>query len=198
MDKMTTELNRLYASRDGSIRAIVLPFDDWTLLCAVANALQTELALPAPVVSISGKQGFYLWLSLDGVPASLAEQFVAQLHRTYFADLPLPREALGAPATLPPFQHPDTGLWAAFINPGLGASFADESGLEMAPPLAAQAALLEGAQSISAAQLQHAMGTPVAAPAAQGLLLKDATLDDIVRHLHALHIEPTFRHLLKR
>jgi hypothetical protein len=28
------------------------------------------------------------------------------------------------------------------------------------------------------------------------LLLKDATLEDIVRHLHSLGIEPTFRHVL--
>jgi len=36
-----------------------------------------------------------------------------------------------------------------------------------------------------------------ASPApADGLLLKDATLEDIVRHLHALGIEPTFRHVL--
>jgi len=28
------------------------------------------------------------------------------------------------------------------------------------------------------------------------LLLKDATLEDIVRHLHAKNIEPTFRHLV--
>jgi hypothetical protein len=28
------------------------------------------------------------------------------------------------------------------------------------------------------------------------LLLRDATLEDIVRHLHAKNIEPTFRHLL--
>lgn len=34
-------------------------------------------------------------------------------------------------------------------------------------------------------------------PAANpGLLLKDATLDDIIRHLHERNIEPTFRHLL--
>jgi hypothetical protein len=31
----------------------------------------------------------------------------------------------------------------------------------------------------------------------QSLLLKDATLEDIVKHLHALGIEPTFRHALK-
>jgi hypothetical protein len=40
---------------------------------------------------------------------------------------------------------------------------------------------------------------PRAAPAApqEGLLLKDATLEDIVRHLHAMNIEPTFRHLIR-
>ncbi|WP_229425031.1 hypothetical protein [Massilia sp. Se16.2.3] len=38
-----------------------------------------------------------------------------------------------------------------------------------------------------------------AAPGASpndSLLLRDATLEDIVRHLHARGIEPTFRHLL--
>jgi hypothetical protein len=29
-----------------------------------------------------------------------------------------------------------------------------------------------------------------------GLLLKDATLEDIVRFLHSKNIEPTFRHIL--
>ena len=45
-----------------------------------------------------------------------------------------------------------------------------------------------------------AADAPVEAPAAsaQGLLLKDASLEDIVRHLHAKHIEPTFRHIIKR
>jgi hypothetical protein len=31
---------------------------------------------------------------------------------------------------------------------------------------------------------------------APGLLLQDASLEDIVRWLHARHIEPTFRHRL--
>ena len=43
---------------------------------------------------------------------------------------------------------------------------------------------------------------PAAAPVAavtahSGLLLADATLEDIVKHLHGLGIEPTFRHVLK-
>ncbi len=196
MQKLGAELKRLYLSN-----AIVIALDDWPLLCTVANALQTELALPAPAVSISGKRGFRLWLSFEApVDTDMARQFLTALHQAYFPDVALDA---AAPAELPPFQHQESGLWAAFINPGLGASFADESGLEMAPPLAAQAALLESVHSISAAQLQHALRqlAPSAAPAAsasQGLLLKDATLEEIVRHLHTLNIEPTFRHLIKR
>ena len=90
----------------------------------------------------------------------------------------------------------------------------------VAPPPLGQAAFLEGLESIGEEQFERvfqALGAeqqnkpmavgvaaPVAAPAssflphapAPGLLLKDATLEDIVRHLHAMNIEPTFRHLL--
>jgi hypothetical protein len=104
-----------------------------------------------------------------------------------------------------------TGKWAAFIHPGMGASFAEEPALDMTPPAAAQAAFLQGLESIDAAQLQHAFDVlermpqasvpaapppPVNVPTSPGLLLQDATLEDIVRHLHARNIEPTFRHLL--
>ena len=207
----------------GGTRAIVIAFDKsprhdddahWRLLCTVANAMQAELDLPAPAVSISGSHGFRLWLSLaEPIPAALAQQFLEQLRDAYFPDTDLALDASSAPVEFPPYQHPATGLWAAFINPGLGASFADESGLEMSPPLAGQLALLDGLQSITAAQLAHAMTVLGPAPAAAlpdspgrrtpapptrpGLLLQDATLEDIVNHLHSLHIEPTFRHLIK-
>lgn len=201
----------------GLTRAVAIAFrktgalDDaqhWTLLCSVANALQGELDLPAPAVSISGADGFHLWLSLQTpTPVAQLRRFLERLHRAYFPDMALDEDAVLAHVALPPCLNPGTGKWAAFINPGLGASFADESGLEMAPPLAGQVALLAGLQSITAAQLAHAMqvleprdaaGAPLPAPAAvpQGLLLKDATLEDIVNHLHARNIEPTFRHLL--
>jgi hypothetical protein len=91
----------------------------------------------------------------------------------------------------------------------MGASFADESGLDMAPPAAGQVAFLDGLDSITAEQFRDALARLVpavpqaVAPApardarvADGLLLKDATLDDIVRHLHARNIEPTFRFML--
>jgi hypothetical protein len=200
-------------SADGLTRAMVIAFrklpdsgeaQHWRRLCEVANALQAELGLPAPAVSISGADGYGLWLSLEApVPAAQAQQFLELLRKTYFPDIAL---ALDPAVELPPCLHQGTGKWAAFINPGLGASFADESGLEMAPPLAGQVALLEGLQSISAAQFLRAMNrlqpsspvpsAPVPLRAAHGLLLQDATLEDIVRHLHSNNIEPTFRHLI--
>ncbi len=200
---------------DGMTRAMVIPFrkmaegeeaQHWQLLCEVANALQVELGLPAPAVSISGADGYGLWLSLESpVPTALAQQFVELLRKAYYPAMDL---VPFAPVELPPCLHKDTGRWAAFINPGLGASFADESGLEMAPPFAGQAALLEGLKSISEVQFLRAMdmlqpsAPAVSAPpphsaAAHGLLLQDATLEDIVRHLHAKNIEPTFRHLIR-
>ncbi|MFC0131367.1 hypothetical protein CR105_03225 [Massilia eurypsychrophila] len=238
MNKLIAELTRLYLSPgamsapaleqqlrgqathaisltdgEGLARAMVIAFnktdtegEHWALLCEVANALQAELGLPAPAVSISGADGYGLWLSLENaVPAAMVQQFLGLLRKAYF-----PRMELGADALveLPPCLHQPSGKWAAFINPGLGASFADEAGLEMAPPFAGQAALLESVQSISAAQFQrattmlqqaHGVAAPASEPApstAQGLLLKDATLEDIVRHLHANNIEPTFRHLM--
>ena len=200
----------------GTTRAMCLVFDKrasgpfdqhWTDLCQVANALQQELGLPAPAVSIAGAHGFALWLSLAApVPVTLAQQFMEQVCAAYAPDQRVPGDAASADVELPPRLHPLTGRWAAFINPGLGASFAEEAGLDMAPPEAGQLALLEKLKSVSEEQFRLALDTlkpvrpPSAAPAqaaqVPGLLLKDATLDDIVRHLHALRIEPTFRHLL--
>ena len=216
----------------GLTRAIVIPFHriprleegrHWTLLCEAAHALQAELDLPAPAVSIASVDGFCLWLSLAvPLPSLQAGQFVELLRQAYFPEM---EPVIGAPAELPPSLNRETGRWTAFINPGMGASFIGEPGLEIAPPQAAQAAFLEGLESIdpvrfdralarllaraapSAAQAEPAaepapMSSPPApapprpAAAPEGLLLKDATLEDIVRHLHALNIEPTFRHLI--
>lgn len=225
---------------DGLTRALAIPFrkvvfapegQHWTRLCEVANALQAELGLPAPAVSIDGANTFYLWLSLENpVPTARAQDFLAALRQKYFPDTELAPDAATAPVYLPPCLNPRTGKWAAFIHPGMGASFADESGLEMTPPAAGQAAFLDGLDSIGEAQFEAAFGklqarkaapepasAPVAAPAVieaavvpaaqallaaaaapEGLLLKDATLEDIVRFLHAKNIEPTFRHLLPK
>ena len=219
-------------SETGQVRALVLEFGGkgggdkhWSALCAIANALQHELDLPAPAVSVSGRTSFYLWLSLETpVPQAQAQQFL-QLLRTVF--LPVSTDILSAaPADflesveLPPCLQP-SGKWAAFIHPGMGASFADEPGLDMPPPLQAQLGFVESLRSMTAAQFakalavlqQHAGVAPVAAaaptaaptaasaiikapPSNGGLLLQDATLEDIVQWLHARNIEPTFRHRL--
>jgi hypothetical protein len=212
---------------EGMTRAIVIPFlkvdgaeqgQHWSRLCAVAQALQAELGLPAPAVSTSGANGYALWLSLTApVPNAQAQQFLELLRKAYFPDMDPGLDAVGAPVELPPCLDPNSGKWAAFIHPGMGASFADESGLAMAPPFAGQAAFLEGLHGISAAQFAHALDrlrqlhgvtATVAAGAANAvaadagavadtLLLRDATLEDIVRFLHAQQIEPTFRHLIR-
>jgi hypothetical protein len=220
---------------DGLTRALAIPFrkqagaeegHHWNRLCEVANALQAELGLPAPAVSINGASAFNLWLSFaTPVPAGQAQDFLELLRTAWFPEVEIDPDAATAPVYLPPCLNPRSGKWAAFIHPGMGASFADESGLEMAPPLAGQAGFLEGLDSITEAQFAQAMrklqqppgeATGAAAPAADaqaaaapanaaqavagaappaGLLLKDATLEDIVRFLQAKHIEPTFRFL---
>jgi len=202
------------ANSNGDTRALVIDFNKradgqhWERLRDVAHALQTDLGLPAPAVSVSGGNSYRLWLSLESnVTAAQAKEFLALLHKAYFPD-----EQIGiiqAAVELPPCLHEASGLWAAFINPGMGASFADELGLEMTPPLAAQAAFLEGLSSATAAEFLHALAqlqkkdevepvAPLAARTPAGLLLKDATLEDIVQFLHERHIEPTFRHLLPK
>lgn len=244
MQKLTSELQRLYlfggqacdaqapsialVNADGMVRTLVIDFrktadeQHWVRLCDVANALQTELGLPAPAVSVSGGECYRLWLSLaQPVAAAQASRFLALLHKAYFEDeqIDLGRSAV----ELPPCLNKATGLWAAFINPGMGGALAEDLGLEMPPNDNAQAAFLERLNSISAEEYAQALATlqrnhddaaaavaaVAAAPATTttsaarhaatpaDLLLKDATLEDIVSHLHAMGIEPTFRHVLK-
>lgn len=230
---------------DGLTRALAIPFrkvfgdgeaGHWDRLCEVANALQADLGLPAPAVSIDGASAYRLWLSLETpVPAGEAQEFLELLQQAYFRQTELAPDAATAPVYLPPCLNPRSGKWAAFIHPGMGASFAEESGLDMAPPLTGQAAFLEGLDSIADEQFREALhkleqrhkpaartpAEPVSSaaddalaaeafslqPSSQAparpptkakaapdqLLLKDATLEDIVRHLHAKNIEPTFR-----
>jgi len=241
VQKLVSELNRLYLMpgvltperldaqlRDphaapipltdagGHGRALAIPFRSqpgggdghWTRLCALANALQSDYGFAPPAVSVSGTDGFDLWLSLDQpVARALRDEFVARLRQAELVD-----DALdGSNPVLPPCALGGADKWSAFIHPDLGASFADEPWLEMAPPPSGQTALLSGLRSIGTDTFTQALatlraaqdgvGAPVAsAPAAPvtsgGLLLADATLEDIVRHLHAKHIEPTFRHLI--
>lgn len=211
MQKLNAELSRLYlASPEGGTRSISLAFrklagdgeaGHWERLCTVANALQAQSGLPAPAVSVSGDGAFGLWLSL--------EQPITVAQAQEFARLVCPG-ADAAAGPLPPCLNQASGKWAAFIHPGMGASFAGDEGLDVQPSEAGQLALLEGLESIGPAlfaqaleQLRQSAGAPPrtaqqasgASAAAEGLLLKDATLEDIVAFLHSKNIEPTFRFL---
>lgn len=239
MQKIISELKRLYlmdstdtsglaahlrgettlcvdlADQAGMARALVLAFHKtgndahWQRLCEVANALQQDLGLPAPAVSVSGGSSYGLWLSFEtALPLAQLRQFQALLQRAYFDDQKL--ESGNTLVELPPCLHRASGLWAAFINPGMGASFAEDLGLEMAPPISAQTGFLEGLRGITAAQFTHALERLQQAPQAlpevktavgtshDGVLLKDATLEQIIALLHERNIEPSFRHLIGR
>lgn len=230
MDRLDAELTRLYLPLHGEqVRGIAIPFRKaagaearhWDDLCAIANALQADYGFPAPAVSVAARGGYVLWLSLEeAVPVEGAREFVRLLGRAH-PDMALPADEVGMPVDLPPHLDASTGTWSAFIHPGMGASFADESGLDMQPPAAGQLGFVDGLERIAPAQFQAALAAlrqmhaavPATAPAAapapapapvsrqpgalpDDLLLKDATLEDIVRFLHAKHIEPTFRHLI--
>jgi len=69
-------------------------------------------------------------------------------------------------------------------------------------PAATAAPATATAKAAPASAARKASAAPIAAVHSSragsgndGLLLKDATLDDIIRHLHERNIEPTFRHL---
>src|SRR5450830_1628930 len=99
-------------SDSGLARALVMEFGGkgggeahWAALCTIANALQHELDLPAPAVSISGT-AFQLWLSLTTpVPLAQAQQFV-QLLRSTFLPASTDILAVAPPAYLAQAQLP--------------------------------------------------------------------------------------------
>jgi hypothetical protein len=201
MNKLNDQLRRLYQDApDGQTRCIGLSFrrlpDDgeeghWERLCETANALQSELGWPAPAVSISGAGTYGLWLSLEKpVPVAQARELRELLSAAFCAG------AAEAPPALPPCQDQASGKWAAFIHPGMGASFAGDEGLEMQPPEAGQVALLEGLEPIGPALFAQALNRlRPQGREPEGVLLKDATLQQIVDYLHSKNIEPTFRFL---
>ena len=170
-------------SDEGMARVMVVDFcraADWPKVAELCLALQTDLDLPAPAVSVSGSQGFSLWLSLvEPVPVAQLEVFLQLLRLRYLAEIPLDRlnllpnpaaATIGIAATinLPPGLNKTNGMWSAFIDPAHGANFTDEPWLEMAPPMDKQAARLAEVESIKAAAFVKALSImqPLSMPAA--------------------------------
>lgn len=190
MNKLMSELRRLYFRCDqawpagetdpaldlvdvnGMVRAMVIDFakvGDWAAVANMYRAVQDDLDLPAPALSVSGHAGFRLWFSLAApVLATEAAAFLGALQREYLADIPpanlqcLPvADKVAFPACkrvgLVPALCQETGKWSAFIDPSMGSMFVDAPGLEMAPNLDRQADMLAGLASIEADAFRHAV-----------------------------------------
>lgn len=169
---------------NGEVRALRINFHhtpDWPLLARLYRQLQEELGLPAPAISVCGRTGYQLWLSLARPQsATLAARFLAALRSRYLGEMadaalglhPAPDERVAASperGELVPGLDPLSGKWSAFIDPSMGSLFIDGGGLESAPNMDAQGELLARLHSIDADAFDaalKALETPVAsAPA---------------------------------
>lgn len=160
MDKLDGELQRLHFFPTSGEQAQGLRFlraADWPAIATLCQAMQEELDLPAPVVSIDG-QGYQLWFSLaEAIDAGQAKQFLDGLCARYLADMPESRWQFSLPDHLPPTPLADGERWTAFIDPGMGSMFEAEPWLEMPPNRNQQADLLSAFESIRANDLAHAL-----------------------------------------
>ncbi|MEY4268359.1 MAG: hypothetical protein RIS90_2894 [Pseudomonadota bacterium] len=170
MNPLQTELNRLYLAPEGQVRALVLALArpaDWSLLAPLWRGVQTDLALPAPAIAVSGVDSYQLWFSLaEPVPALEGALFLEALRQHYLGTVTASRislapspAALGAQPTLPvPGQQQGaSGHWSAFVAPDLAPIFADEPWLDQPPSPEAQASVLARLQSIKPAALAAAL-----------------------------------------
>lgn len=165
---------------DGMTRAMIVNFErasDWNLAANLYLAVQNDLDLPAPAVSVSGNKGFGLWFSLsESVPAAEAHAFLEALRLKYLPDLPAeslalcPDSGMRSVVNLVPSLHMPTGKWSAYIDPSLGSMFMDEPWLEIAPNLDKQADILTNLESARPEDFQKARSalTTPSTPEADG------------------------------
>lgn len=166
-------------SADGQVRSMVLRFartQDWHRLTELFQAIQEDLDLPPPAVSVNGQQGYQLWFSLiQPVTAAQAQQFLQALRTRYLQDMPALWIQLSPDVdhdsqwqALCPARHPENGKWSAFIDPSMGGMFMDEPWLEMPPGMDRQAEILSQYQSIKINAFERALAslqTPASTPA---------------------------------
>jgi len=173
MNRFLQQLQRLnfddgrHATSDG-VRAMVIGCEraaDWEKVAEVYRGLQADLELPAAAISVAGRSGYRIWLSLvEAVPLGEARRFLDALCRRYLADIPQGQlrcwpggEEQGDWPELPPALDEISGKWSAFIDPSMGAMFVDESGLDMAPNMERQADMLSAVASIELADFRRAL-----------------------------------------
>lgn len=162
---------------DGQTRALVIELSrstHWPQAAALCQGLTDDLELPTPAVAVGGPAGYQLWLSLaEPLPLATAQAFLQALRQKYLAEVPAaaltlyPSDANACPC-LPPAAL-DNGGWSAFIDPTMGAMFADETWLPMAPNSDKQADMLATLSSIKTTDFQRALAqlqAELSAPAA--------------------------------
>lgn len=99
-----------------------------------------------------------LWLSLAvAVPDDEARRFAELLCDRYCPGMALAPGVVETQVALQPGLQGASGKWAAFIYPGVGASFADDPGPAIPPPLAGQVGFLEGLESIGKGDFRQAL-----------------------------------------
>ncbi len=163
-------LSLILADGAGLARVMVVEFKraaDWEQAGLLHQAVQEDLELPAPAISVSAQAGFCLWFSLaEALPVAQIADFLAALRQRYLADLPDARLALLPGATQPSAAPPlvpafdvASDKWSAFIDPTMGSMFVAEPGLDMAPNLDRQADMLAGCKSIKTADFLRALAT---------------------------------------
>ena len=184
MNRLSLELQRLYhAPEPERPRALMLELArpaDWGRLGAVWRGVQADLALPAPAIAVSGRDGFQLWFSLaEPVPAAQGRALLEGLGRRYLPEVAPARLrlAVGDEAPLPPWQ-PLPGQWAAFVAPDLAPVFAETPWLDIPPGEEGQADLLTGLGRIAPAAFEQALAALAPAATAPAMAPHRPTPDD--------------------
>lgn len=153
------------ATPEGQARTLVIELSrsaHWPQAAALCQGLADDLELPPPAVAVGGPAGYQVWLSLaEPLPLATVRAFLQTLRQKYLAEVPAaalrlyPGEGSDCPR-LPPAAL-DNGGWTAFIDPTMGAMFADETWLPMAPNADKQADMLATLSSIKTADFQRAL-----------------------------------------
>lgn len=142
---------------------------NWPVIAKLFHAIQHELKLPVPAVSLFDGVGYGLWFSLEKPEAfARAKMFLQRVVRYYLSDID-PQNLICYPPlldegqsmsleqlTFPPRQLAGTEHWSAFIDPSMGDMFADDPWLEMEPNPDRQADLLGHIASIKHEEFSEA------------------------------------------
>ena len=168
--RLAAELDRLFGpaapaptdSPEGTTRCLGLELlwpAQWPSLAAVWQAVQNELGLPEPAITVNGRDALGLWFALQApVTAAQGQRFLDALRQRYLPDWPSARwRGLVTPQDRPlPQVQPGSGLWSAFVAPDLAPVFTDEPGLDLPPNPDGQAERLARLRSATASEFEQA------------------------------------------